>query len=80
MSLPGEDIARDLPLAWGTVATSSAHVLKVARKPWAVIGRLLAGSSHFFSPAFMRRQLMEAWAQWCEPMAPGSVVAFGKRG
>src|ERR1700722_3453889 len=36
----------------GTVATSSAHVLKVARKPWAVIGRPLAGSSSspLFSP------------------------------
>jgi hypothetical protein len=26
-----------------------------------------------------RRQLMEAWAQWCEPKA-GNVVAFGKGG
>ena len=27
-----------------------------------------------------RRQLMEAWAQWCEPKAAGNVISFGKRG
>jgi len=27
-----------------------------------------------------RRQLMETWAQWCEPKAAGQVIAFGKRG
>ena len=27
-----------------------------------------------------RRQLMEAWAQWCEPKAPSNVIAFGKGG
>jgi integrase len=27
-----------------------------------------------------RRQLMEAWAQWCEPKAAGNIIAFGKRG
>jgi hypothetical protein len=32
----------------GIVATSSAQVLKVARKPCAVIGLPLTGSSHFF--------------------------------
>src|ERR1700722_11255979 len=44
--------------AWGTVATSSAQVLNVARKPWAVIGRPLLGSSHFFSPEFI------TWMRW----------------
>jgi len=27
-----------------------------------------------------RRQLMETWAQWCEPKAAGNVIAFGKGG
>jgi integrase len=25
-----------------------------------------------------RRNLMEAWAQWCEPKADSNVIAFGK--
>jgi hypothetical protein len=27
-----------------------------------------------------RRELVETWAQWCEPKAAGSVIAFGKGG
>ena len=27
-----------------------------------------------------RRQLMEAWAQWCEPKAAGKVIAPSKEG
>ena len=39
----------------GNVATSSAHVLKVARKPWAVISTRARGSIHFLSaPEFIR--------------------------
>ena len=26
-----------------------------------------------------RRQLMEAWAHWCEPKGTGNVIAFGTR-
>jgi hypothetical protein len=41
--------------AWGKPVASSAHVRKVARNPWAVIGRLLEISIHFAAvPPFIR--------------------------
>jgi integrase len=72
--------------AHGFRATFRTWAEEVATVPHAVIeqamGHQVGGqverAYHRTDLLDQRRNLMEAWAQWCEPKADSNVIAFGK--